>query len=199
MHSSPDGISRPGASPARQALDALAMWDDSLFSHRGPAAPRRLTLCTISRVINAADGPGRRGALEPDEIYNVLGQGLSVCHPNDTFSKAIGRKKSLAASMRVALSTTKDEPEDVQVQNYQDRTDIWNAFRAEFEGYEMSNKEATRRLSPTKVELDVAQQLAEQAWSALWKASRSDLSTTKAASTKRMIAKHGQSLNKLSR
>ena len=71
---------------------------------------RRLTLCSVSEVTQGGDSYSG---------YQMLGQGVSICHSNDTFRKPVGRKLSLAAALKASGLS------------YDERTEVWNAYRAE--------------------------------------------------------------------
>jgi hypothetical protein len=92
VHSSYNGITRVNAGAERQALDADARLID-----------RRLTLCDVSEVEGA-------------DMYTLLGQGVAVCHPNDSFNKATGRKKAMTAALRASGLSDMD------------RRDVWNDY-----------------------------------------------------------------------
>lgn len=106
---------RHGAGAIRVALDR----DAELVG-------RRLTLCSISEVTDGSsptyprpDGSyGYPGSHAP-EVYQMLGQGVSICHPNDTFKKPIGRKTSLTMALKASGL------------NYTDRSEVWDAYHAE--------------------------------------------------------------------
>jgi hypothetical protein len=95
IHSSHDFVTRDGASEQRRALDDDAIAFGFLNGLRD-IRPRRLTLCTLSEVGGTEDAHGK------PENYMVLGQGVGVCHPNDTFKKPVGRKAALTAAMKAA-------------------------------------------------------------------------------------------------
>jgi hypothetical protein len=107
VHSSHDGATRPGAGAQRQELDAIAF-----------EGGRRLTLCDVSQVTYSGDSTGDNDT----ENYMLLGQGISICHPNDTFKKPVGRKIALTH----ALLASGDSLDKL------DRADIWDAYRAQF-------------------------------------------------------------------
>ncbi len=107
VHSSPNFETKPGATSLRLAIDADAR-----------RMGRRLTLCEISRL-------GFSGSTASDESsvsYATLGHGVAVCHPNDVFSKAAGRKVAVGHALVAAEL------------DYDDRAAVWAAYNAEFSG-----------------------------------------------------------------
>ena len=106
VHSSHDFETREGSGALRQALDADAR-------NMG----RRLTLCEVSQV----GFSGSTESAESEKSYATLGQGVAVCHPKDVFSKAGGRKGSLGKALLAAGL------------NHDERSEIWAAYRKQFE------------------------------------------------------------------
>lgn len=107
MHSSHNFVTRPDAGAFRRGLDETARREG-----------RRMTLCEVAEIqnFNASDSSGHA-----DEVFNVLGQGMSVCHPNDQFRKAMGRKVSLTAALTAAGL------------DLNERESVWDNYRAQFE------------------------------------------------------------------
>lgn len=106
VHSSHDFKTREGAGIQRQELDKDALAFGTAQGLRD-TRPRRLTLCELSEVVG-------------EKEFNVLGQGIGVCHPNDTFKKPVGRKAALTAAMQAAgMDAT-------------ERGSIWNAYLTQF-------------------------------------------------------------------
>ena len=105
IHSSPNFVTQEGASIARVAIDELAR-----------ELGRRLTQCEISQV--AFSGTSEQAV--SDLSYTSLG--IAVCHPNDTFDKALGRKYAVEKALLAADFT------------YDERAAVWAAYRAEFTG-----------------------------------------------------------------
>ena len=91
---------------------------------------RRMTVCEV--VEQVPDGTQETGS-----AYNVLGQGVAICHPTDPFRKATGRKLSLTYALRAASS----EPEAALPVNVvsgpqltrDDRADVWAYYLKEFQ------------------------------------------------------------------
>jgi hypothetical protein len=96
---------------------------------------RRLTLCEVVEVLPADTTGDQEGDAQPEqETYVLLGQGIAICHPNDTFSKAVGRKMALHYALQAAFpSDAKIEPEWTnRVTNYFTRADVWTAYLVHF-------------------------------------------------------------------
>lgn len=79
---------------------------------------RRLTLCEISEVGYSGDSTGQ----SDEEVFNVLGQGWSVCHPNDVFEKRAGRKLAFGKALVAAGIADRGV-----------REELWNAYLNEYE------------------------------------------------------------------
>lgn len=77
---------------------------------------RRLTLCEIAEVRYSGDST----AQSDETDYVLLGQGWSVCHPNDAFKKESGRKIAFAKSLE-AVGFDRIT-----------REELWDAYLAEF-------------------------------------------------------------------
>lgn len=98
IHSSHNFDTRKDAGDNRIAVDNLAA-----------AVNRRVTICTINELGDTKE-------------QNVLiGEGLSMCHPSDTFDKAKGRKIALTNALVAASADGGLTRED--------RQDIWNVYR----------------------------------------------------------------------
>ncbi len=107
IHSSHDFETRIGAGAERRSLDTDARM-----------ANRRLTLCDVSEVSFSGDSTGQNDT----ENYMLLGQGVSICHPNDTFKKSMGRKLALTNALIASGDALSKD----------DRASIWDAYRTQF-------------------------------------------------------------------
>jgi hypothetical protein len=96
VHSSPDFKTRADAGEFRIALDSDAA-----------RIGRRITLCNISEVGDT-----------PDQTV-LIGQGVALCHPNDTFNKAKGRKLALTYALAAAEAAGVSR---------NDRRAVWNVY-----------------------------------------------------------------------
>jgi hypothetical protein len=116
MHSSPDFKTREGASVVRVKLDTDAV-----------LCGRRLTTCDVSEVFVAVNGD------TANTDYTLLGSGTAICHPNDSFNKAKGRKQSMEYALLAAWPSKDIDTslsDNVAAQNKQARQSVWDAYRA---------------------------------------------------------------------
>jgi hypothetical protein len=117
MHSSPDFVTREGASTVREALDDAAR-----------DCGRRLTTCDVSEA-RYSGGSGQ----ETEVDYNLLGSGTAICHPHQEggFNKARGRKTSLEYALLCAWPSKDIDPtlsDEEAIQNKQERESVWKAY-----------------------------------------------------------------------